>query len=58
MARYLHLNPVRVPRLKVDKATRAAAHVGLGSGPVPELVSERLRTPRGYHWSSYAGDAD
>ena len=57
VARYVHLNPVRVGRLKMGKAARAAARVGLDRGPAPELVAERLRTLREYRWSSYPGYA-
>ena len=31
VARYVHLNPVRVARLKLDKSARAASHAGLVS---------------------------
>lgn len=57
VARYVHLNPVRVGHLTLDKAARAAARVGLDRGPTPELVAERLRTLREYRWSSYPGYA-
>jgi hypothetical protein len=55
VARYVHLNPVRVGRLKLDKAARAASHPGLASGPAAELVAERLRTLRQLRWSPYRG---
>ena len=57
VARYVHLNPVRVARLKLDKSARAASHAGLVSRPEAELVAERLRTLREYRWSSYRGYA-
>src|SRR5574342_242071 len=57
VARYVHLNPVRVARLELDKSARAASHAGLVRGPEPELLAERLRTLREYRWSSYRGYA-
>ena len=57
LARYVHLNPVRVGRLKLDKPARAASRVGLVSAPAPELLAERLRVLREYRWSSYSGYA-
>ena len=57
VARYVHLNPVRVGRLKLDKAARAAARAGLDRGPSAELIAQRLRTLREHRWSSYPGYA-
>jgi len=57
VARYVHLNPVRVGRLGLDKGARATAHAGLPHGPAAELVAERLRTLREFRWSSYPGYA-
>jgi len=57
VARYVHLNPVRVAHLKLDKSARAASHGGLVRRPEPDLVDERLRTLREYRWSSYRGYA-
>ena len=57
VARYVHLNPVRVGRLRLGKSARAASHVGLACGPRPDLVAERLRTLRKFRWSSYPGYA-
>jgi REP element-mobilizing transposase RayT len=57
LARYVHLNPVRVARLGLDKSARAASRAGVGGGPGGELVAERLRTLRQYRWSSYPGYA-
>ena len=56
-ARYVHLNPVRVGRLRLDKTARAASRAGLGSGPAAELLAERLRLLREFRWSSYPGYA-
>ena len=57
VARYVHLNPVRVAPLQLDKSARAAARLGLESGPTPELVAQRLRVLREFRWSSYPGYA-
>ena len=57
LARYVHLNPVRVARLGLDKSARAASQAGLPCGPAPELVAERLGALRGFRWSSYPGYA-
>jgi len=53
VARYVHLNPVRVATMKLDKRQRSAARAGLGSAPAPQLIAERLRLLREYRWSSY-----
>jgi REP element-mobilizing transposase RayT len=57
LARYVHLNPVRLRRLGLGKTERAAAKAGLTQGPESELVAERLRTLREFRWSSYPGYA-
>jgi REP element-mobilizing transposase RayT len=57
VARYIHLNPIRVARLGLDKSARAASCAGPISAPSAELVAERLRTLREYRWSSYPGYA-
>ena len=57
LARYVHLNPVRVARLGLDKSGRAASKAGLAEAPAPELLAERLRTLREFGWSSYRGYA-
>ena len=53
VARYVHLNPVRVAGLGLGKAQRQAARLGLACRPEAEVVSERLRLLREYRWSSY-----
>ena len=53
VGRYVHLNPVRVKRLGLDSARRAAAKVGLAAPPSPEVVAERLAVLRAWKWSSY-----
>lgn len=57
LARYVHLNPVRVAPLRLDKSARAASRAGAGDGPSLALVAERLRTLREFRWSSYPGYA-
>jgi hypothetical protein len=57
VARYVHLNPVRVVGLELHKAARAASRAGLACGPAPELLAKRLRILREYRWSSYPGYA-
>ena len=57
VARYVHLNPVRVARLAQSKSDRAASKAGLIAKPDPEVISQRLKLLRGYPWSSYRGYA-
>ena len=54
LSRYVHLNPVRVKRLGLDKAAQGRARAGLATKrPAAEVVRERVRRLRGYPWSSY-----
>jgi len=54
VGRYVHLNPVRIQRLGLDKGQReASAKIGLSAAPSAELVAERLATLRNWKWSSY-----
>ena len=53
VARYVHLNPVRLAGLGLDKRQRSAAKLGLGPAPSAEVVAERLRRLREFRWSSY-----
>jgi hypothetical protein len=53
VGRYVHLNPVRVGKLGLNKEDRAASREGLGPAPAAELVAERLRCLREFRWSSY-----
>jgi hypothetical protein len=57
VGRYIHLNPVRVVGLKLDKRQRAASRAGLVSKPDPDVVADRLRLLREFRWSSYRGYA-
>jgi putative transposase len=53
VARYIHLNPVRVARLGLDKSTDSARAWGLAPAPSPAEVRLRLKTLREFAWSSY-----
>jgi len=53
LSRYVHLNPVRVKRLRLDKAAQRAQRHGAGSAPDAKLVQARIRQLREYRWSSY-----
>lgn len=58
VARYLHLNPVRVRGLGLGKAEQKGARAADIEDPGAERVRERLRTLDAYPWSSwrvYAG---
>lgn len=49
---YLHLNPVAVKRLALDKRGQSAERHGAAE-PSRDLVAARLDTLRGWKWSSY-----
>lgn len=53
LSRYVHLNPVRIKRLRMGKARRQAQRVGLSAAPEAGAVRERMRVLRAYRWSSY-----
>jgi len=53
LSRYLHLNPVRIKSLGLDKAARAAERIGARGRPDEAKVRERLERLRSYQWSSY-----
>ncbi len=53
VARYVHLNPVRVGGLGLGKGQRAESRQGLARPPKAELIGERLRRLREFRWSSY-----
>jgi putative transposase len=55
VARYIHLNPVRLARLGLDKSARAASRAGVDPGPSAELVAERLRVLREFPCKSRRG---
>ncbi len=53
VARYVHLNPVRIGKLGLNKQDRAASREGVLAAPGVDLVAERLRCLREFRWSSY-----
>lgn len=53
LSRYLHLNPVRVQGLGLDKKSQKIARAGLSQKPSPELIAQRIDTLRRHRWSSY-----
>ncbi len=53
VARYVHLNPVRVGRLGLGKAAQRQARVVGGVDPGVKLVQQRLMMLRDYPWSSW-----
>ena len=54
VARYVHLNPVRVAGLRLGKRQRAASRAGLAAKPKARIIAERLRLLREYRWSCTA----
>ncbi len=54
VARYLHLNPVRVAGLGLSKADQRRAKVADLPDPGAELIRRRIRTLDEYPWSSWA----
>jgi hypothetical protein len=57
VARYVHLNPVRIAILELNKRQQQASRAGLVARAKAEFTAERLRLLRGYRWSSYRGYA-
>ena len=53
LSQYVHLNPVRVGALGLEKAARRLEAAGMGAKAEAALVRERLARLRGYRWSSY-----
>ena len=53
VARYLHLNPVRLAGLGLNKQQQAASRRTGIAAPPAQLVSERLARLREFRWSSY-----
>jgi REP element-mobilizing transposase RayT len=53
LSRYIHLNPVRLRRLGLDKAAQRSQRRGWSEKPSPEVVQQRLKLLRSYRWSSY-----
>ena len=53
VARYIHLNPVRVGALALNKHQQAAGRAGAIEAPSAKLIAERLSRLREFRWSSY-----
>ncbi|MCC7373719.1 MAG: transposase [Verrucomicrobiales bacterium] len=53
VARYLHLNPVRIGGLGLDKEAQRRARVIGCEDPGAELVARRIKALREYPWSSW-----
>jgi REP-associated tyrosine transposase len=53
LSRYVHLNPVRVKGLGLDKRARRGARLGLTPAASEEVVRQRLQVLREFRWSSY-----
>src|SRR5215204_6346156 len=53
LARYVHLNPVRVAVFGLDKRSRSASRQGVVVAPTPEMIATRLAILRDWRWSSY-----
>ncbi len=53
VARYVHLNPVRIGTLSLNKRQVAASRAGPIAAPSSALVGERLERLRQFRWSSY-----
>jgi putative transposase len=53
VARYVHLNPVRLAGLELGQRQRSAARAGTMGSPSADLVTQRLSRLREFRWSSY-----
>jgi len=53
LSRYVHLNPVRVEALGLNKRKQQGLRQGLSGAPDREQVEQRLKRLRQYPWSSY-----
>jgi len=50
---YIHLNPIRIRTLGLDKESRAVMDAGFAPAPTPAQRDEWLRRLNEYAWSSY-----
>jgi REP-associated tyrosine transposase len=53
ISRYIHLNPVRVTALGLNKTAQRRVRAGMNGKPDTQQVRERLNGLRQYRWSSY-----
>ena len=53
VSRYVHLNPVRIASLGLDKAAQSRQRRGINDAPNSEQVRARLNRLTRYPWSSY-----
>jgi len=53
LSRYIHLNPVRVGRFKLDKPAQRRSRQGFDEKPSADIVQARLTQLRDFRWSSY-----
>jgi REP element-mobilizing transposase RayT len=53
LSRYIHLNPVRVGKIGLNKTQRQRSRVGAVGPPDAELVRRRIALLREHRWSSY-----
>ena len=53
LSRYVHLNPIRVGRLELNKLSRRRSQAVLSTGLPAELWKERVEFLRHHRWSSY-----
>jgi len=53
VSRYVHLNPVRLRGLGLDKTAQHRSRLAVGPKPDANLIRERLQRLRQYPWSSY-----
>jgi putative transposase len=53
VGRYVHLNPVRVKELGLDRQRRQAGRLGLAAPASAEVVARRLSRLKSWKWSSY-----
>ena len=57
VARYVHLNPIRIASLNLDKRQRSVAYAGTVPKPDSQIIDRRLKVLREFRWSSYRGYA-
>ena len=53
LSRYLHLNPVRLGKLGLNKSQQQRIRAGVAGGSRPGVVRERMALLRAHRWSSY-----